>query len=64
MARGFGAQHLMVFPNENLIAVFMGWRILGKEAEDYEADEKEFARKILSAIQSKNCGEPAKSDSR
>jgi CubicO group peptidase (beta-lactamase class C family) len=28
MARGFGGQRLMVFPEENLIAVFTGWEIL------------------------------------
>jgi CubicO group peptidase (beta-lactamase class C family) len=61
MARGFGAQHLMVFPGENLIAVFTGWRILGKEADDYESDEKEFARRILAAVKSKSCGDAARS---
>jgi len=64
MARGFGAQHLMVFPKENLIAVFTGWRILGKEADDYEADEKEFARRILTAVKSKSCGDTASSNPR
>jgi CubicO group peptidase (beta-lactamase class C family) len=57
IARGFGAQHLMVFPEENMIAVFAGWRILGKEAEAFEADEKEFARRTLSAVQSKSCAD-------
>jgi CubicO group peptidase (beta-lactamase class C family) len=28
MARGFGGQELMVFPEENLIVVFTGWEIL------------------------------------
>jgi CubicO group peptidase (beta-lactamase class C family) len=28
MARGFGGQRLMVFPDENLIAVFTGWEII------------------------------------
>jgi CubicO group peptidase (beta-lactamase class C family) len=64
IARGFGAQHLMVFPKENLIAVFTGWRILGKEADDYEADEKEFARRILTAVKSKSCGDTASSNPR
>jgi len=36
MARGFGQQHLMVFPQEKLIAVFTGWRILGNEADSSE----------------------------
>ena len=61
MARGFGQQHLMVFPRENLIAVFTGWRILGNEAEDYEVDEKEFARRILTAVKSGSCGGTARS---
>jgi hypothetical protein len=64
MARGFGAQHLMVFPEENLIAVFTGWRILGKEADDYETEEKAFARRILTAVKSKSCGDTARSDPR
>lgn len=64
MARGFGAQHLMVFPDENLIAVFTGWRILGTEADDYEADENEFARRILTAVKSKSCEDTASSNPR
>jgi CubicO group peptidase (beta-lactamase class C family) len=64
MARGFGQQHLMVFPKEKLIAVFTGWRILGKEAEEYEADEQEFTRRILSSIHSKSCGGTTRSASR
>ena len=64
IARGFGAQHLMVFPEENVIAVFTGWRILGKEADDYEADEKEFARRILTAAKSESCGDTPRSDPR
>jgi hypothetical protein len=59
MARGFGQQHLMVFPQEQLIAVFTGWRILGNEA-----DEKEFARRILTAVQNKGCGRTTPSDPR
>ena len=62
IARGFGAQHLMVFPEENLIAVFTGWRILGRGADDYEADEKEFARRILAAVKSKSCGDTTRGD--
>jgi CubicO group peptidase (beta-lactamase class C family) len=34
MARGFGGQRLMVFPEENLIAVFTGWEILKDEVGD------------------------------
>ena len=64
IARGFGAQHLMVFPKENLIAVFTGWRILGKEADDYEADEKEFARRILTTVKSESCGDSVRSNPR
>ena len=32
MARGFGGQELMVFPEENLIVVFTGWEILKEPA--------------------------------
>jgi CubicO group peptidase (beta-lactamase class C family) len=32
MARGFGGQLLMVFPGQNLIAVFTGWEILKDDA--------------------------------
>jgi CubicO group peptidase (beta-lactamase class C family) len=34
MARGFGGQRLMVFPEEKIIAVFTGWEILKDEAKD------------------------------
>ena len=33
MARGFGGQELMVFPEQNLIAVFTGWEILKDSAQ-------------------------------
>jgi hypothetical protein len=32
MARGFGGQELIVFPEENLIAVFTGWEIIKDSA--------------------------------
>src|SRR2546422_5398539 len=36
MARGFGGQRLMVFPEEDLIAAFTGWDILKDPAGDGE----------------------------
>jgi CubicO group peptidase (beta-lactamase class C family) len=32
MARGFGGQRLMVFPDENLIVVFTGWEVIRDDA--------------------------------
>jgi len=51
MARGFGGQELMVFPEEELIVVFTGWDILG--ATD---PEHEFVSRALAAVRAKNCG--------
>jgi CubicO group peptidase (beta-lactamase class C family) len=51
MARGFGGQELMVFPEEGLIAVFTGWDILG--ATD---PEHEFVSRVLTAVRAKSCG--------
>jgi CubicO group peptidase (beta-lactamase class C family) len=50
MARGFGGQELMVFPEEDLIAVFTGWEILKEEP-----GSKELANRILQAVRSKTC---------
>ncbi len=47
MARGAGGQHLMVFPDEGLIAVFTGWDILGTMAP------KDLAMRVLPAANSK-----------
>ena len=54
MARGFGGQRMMVFPEEGLIATFTGWDILG----DPPADKELFAR-LLPALKSKTCGRTA-----
>jgi CubicO group peptidase (beta-lactamase class C family) len=51
MARGFGGQELMVFPEEDLIAVFTGWEILKEEP-----GSKELANRILQSVRSKSCG--------
>jgi len=50
MARGFGGQRLMVFPEEQLIAVFTGWQILGDEAAD-----RDLAKRILPAMRAPKC---------
>jgi CubicO group peptidase (beta-lactamase class C family) len=50
MARGFGGQQLMVFPEENLIAVFTGWEILKDEARPAD-----LASRILPAVGSQKC---------
>ncbi|HKV79193.1 MAG TPA: serine hydrolase, partial [Candidatus Sulfotelmatobacter sp.] len=45
MARGFGGQRLMVFPEEDMIAVFTGWEILKDEAKD-----RDLMNRILPAV--------------
>jgi CubicO group peptidase (beta-lactamase class C family) len=45
MARGFGGQRLMVFPEEEMIAVFTGWEILKDEAPD-----RDLVNRILPAV--------------
>lgn len=50
MARGFGGQRLMVFPQENLIVVFTGWEIL-KDA----APTKDLVDRLLPAIKQTAC---------
>ncbi len=50
MARGFGGQRLMVFPDENLIAVFTGWEILKDPAGD-----RDLVNRILPAVRSQSC---------
>jgi CubicO group peptidase (beta-lactamase class C family) len=49
MARGFGGQRLMVFPEEELMAVFTGWEILKDPAGD-----RELVKRILPALSSQN----------
>jgi CubicO group peptidase (beta-lactamase class C family) len=51
MARGFGGQRLMVFPEEEMIAVFTGWEILKDEAPD-----RDLVNRILPAVRAQNCG--------
>ncbi|HXJ88602.1 MAG TPA: serine hydrolase [Candidatus Binatia bacterium] len=48
MARGFGGQRLMVFPEDQLIAVFTGWDILKDEATD-----RDLVNRILPAVRTK-----------
>jgi CubicO group peptidase (beta-lactamase class C family) len=50
MARGFGGQRLMVFPDENLIAVFTGWEILKDPAGD-----RELVDRLLPALLTPGC---------
>lgn len=50
MARGFGGQRLMVFPEEDMIAVFTGWEILKDEASD-----RDLVNRILPAVRSHLC---------
>jgi len=55
MGIGFGGQRLMVFPEEQLIAVFTAWDIL----KDPPFDAK-LAERLLPAVLMKSCpaGEP------
>jgi len=50
MARGFGGQRLMVFPEEELIAVFTGWEILKDEAASAD-----LVGRILPAVRTPRC---------
>jgi CubicO group peptidase (beta-lactamase class C family) len=50
MARGFGGQRLMVFPAENLIAVFTGWEILKDPAST-----KDLIDRLLPAVKQTAC---------
>jgi len=50
MARGFGGQRLMVFPQEELITVFTGWEILNDPATD-----RQLVNRILPAVRAKDC---------
>jgi CubicO group peptidase (beta-lactamase class C family) len=55
MARGFGGQRLMVFPEENLIAVFTGWEILKDPAPT-----KDLVDRLLPAVKQTACAETGK----
>ena len=50
MARGFGGQRLMVFPEENVVSVFTGWEILKDEASD-----RDLTNRILPAVKAQSC---------
>jgi CubicO group peptidase (beta-lactamase class C family) len=50
MARGFGGQRLMVFPEDDLIVVFTGWEILGDPAPT-----KDLVDRILPAVTAQPC---------
>jgi len=54
-AIGFGGQRLMVFPEEDMIAVFTGWSILKDPVS-----ERELVSRILPAVRSRSCPEAAK----
>jgi CubicO group peptidase (beta-lactamase class C family) len=51
LARGFGGQRLMVFPEEQMIAVFTGWDILHDPSRD-----QELVNRILPAVRPQTCG--------
>ena len=53
-AIGFGGQRLLVFPSEQLIAVFTGWDVLKDAAFD-----SELAVRLLPAVRSTGCRTPA-----
>jgi CubicO group peptidase (beta-lactamase class C family) len=50
MARGFGGQRLMVFPEEDLIVVFTGWEILKDPPGD-----RDLVDRILPAVRAQTC---------
>jgi hypothetical protein len=51
MARGFGGQNLMVFPQEGLIVTFTASDILGTKDPEHE-----FVTRVLVAVRAKSCG--------
>lgn len=51
MARGFGGQRLMVFPDEDLIAVFTGWEIIKDDAP-----AGDLVKRLLPAVRPTVCG--------
>jgi len=52
MARGFGGQNLIVYPEEQLIVVFTAWDILGTTDPEHE-----YVSRMLTAVRAKSCGE-------
>jgi CubicO group peptidase (beta-lactamase class C family) len=55
MARGFGGQELMVFPDEQLIAVFTGWEIIKDSAPT-----KDLVNGLWAAVKESKCDAKAK----
>jgi CubicO group peptidase (beta-lactamase class C family) len=55
MARGFGGQELMVFPDEKLVVVLTGWEILKDEAAT-----KDLIERLLPAVKQSSCGQIVK----
>jgi CubicO group peptidase (beta-lactamase class C family) len=55
MAQGFGGQRLMVFPEEELVAVFTGWEILKDEGASSALVDR-----ILPAVRASRCGADSK----
>jgi CubicO group peptidase (beta-lactamase class C family) len=51
MARGFGGQELMVFPEQQLIAVFTGWEIIKDSAAT-----KDLVNGVWAAVGKNSCG--------
>jgi len=54
MARGFGGQRLIVFPEEKLVVVFTGWRIL----QDEDSKDLTILSRLLSAVRTQSCKVP------
>lgn len=52
-ARALGGQHLVVFSDEELIAVFTGWDLLNDT--DPNAAPNELAMRVLPALKRKSC---------
>jgi CubicO group peptidase (beta-lactamase class C family) len=53
MARGFGGQRLMVFPDKDLIVVLTGWTIVG---DDEKLPNHVLADRILAAVKGESRG--------
>lgn len=53
VARGFGGQRLIVFPEENLIVVSTAWHILQDESIEFD-----IVRRLLPALRSHECPKP------
>ncbi len=51
MALGLGGQILMIFPEEDLVAVVTGWEII----KDNDSEDRELVSQILSAVRTPDC---------